>query len=450
MLRSHVLLAVALVLIAAFDGRAADGPHTLRNDDACDIGLAPAATLLLPYFRVDVDRITGPNTLFTITNTGERAQVARVTLWTDFAYPVLTFDLYLTGYDVQSINLYDVIARGIIGGDRGTGVDVSPVGAEAKRNPLLDRSNCGELPHRIDPALVTQLKSAFIEGEVPGCPTAGHAHENAVGYATIDVVGNCAPGRGPTDPLYFSQDIRYDNVLIGDSIVVNAGDGFAQATPMVHIRAIPEGGTPRTRLPGPLPRLERTFYGRFQDPSDPHLDARQPLPSRFAARWINAGRATFGTTFQVWRDGVTGRDASCAAYLQNGGMVAVESVAFDEDENGQGVPDPQIIVLPIGDEKIRLPATSLFQAGDDDILPQQLFHENLGGWVYLNLDDGEDDDGRGAHQNWVTVRMEGEERYSVAFDAAWLGNGCTPAAPVSRFTEDGSNTLPGPADDVNP
>jgi hypothetical protein len=31
----------------------ASGPTTTNNDDSCDIGVAPAATLLLPYFEVD-------------------------------------------------------------------------------------------------------------------------------------------------------------------------------------------------------------------------------------------------------------------------------------------------------------------------------------------------------------------------------------------------------------
>ena len=29
-------------------------PTTTNNDDSCDLGTAPAATLLLPYFEVDI------------------------------------------------------------------------------------------------------------------------------------------------------------------------------------------------------------------------------------------------------------------------------------------------------------------------------------------------------------------------------------------------------------
>ncbi|HSP17388.1 MAG TPA: hypothetical protein VLV78_21775, partial [Thermoanaerobaculia bacterium] len=91
------------------------GPSTTNNDDSCDIGVAPAATLLLPYFEVDLGTAgTGRTTVFSITNVSPYAQIAHVTLWTDWSFPVLDFNIFLTGYDVQPINLYDVIARGLI------------------------------------------------------------------------------------------------------------------------------------------------------------------------------------------------------------------------------------------------------------------------------------------------------------------------------------------------
>src|SRR3954470_12476854 len=91
----------------------AGGPTTTNNDDSCDIGVAPAATLLLPYFEVDVANRT-QNTLFTITNVSRLPQIAHVTVWTDWSFPVLDFNLFLTGYDVQALSMYDIIAKGII------------------------------------------------------------------------------------------------------------------------------------------------------------------------------------------------------------------------------------------------------------------------------------------------------------------------------------------------
>ena len=96
-------------------------PGRPPNDDSCDIGTAPAATLLLPYFEVDATR-GGRTTIFSVTNVSPYAQIAHVTLWTDWSFPVLDFNIFLTGYDVQPINLYDVIFNGFIGSASGTGL----------------------------------------------------------------------------------------------------------------------------------------------------------------------------------------------------------------------------------------------------------------------------------------------------------------------------------------
>src|SRR5712692_2552443 len=103
-------------------GGAAAGPSTTNNDDSCDIGVAPAATLLLPYFEVDFrsSAATARTTLFTIVNTSSQPQIAKITLWTDWAYPVMTFSAYMTGYGVASMNLRDIFAAGTVA----PGVDV--------------------------------------------------------------------------------------------------------------------------------------------------------------------------------------------------------------------------------------------------------------------------------------------------------------------------------------
>src|SRR5205085_10942325 len=88
------------------------GPTTTNNDDSCDISVAPAATLLLPYFEVDFNstQATARTTLFTITNVSDTPQIAHITVWTDWSFPILDFNVFVTGYDVQSLNLYDILA----------------------------------------------------------------------------------------------------------------------------------------------------------------------------------------------------------------------------------------------------------------------------------------------------------------------------------------------------
>src|SRR5512140_1007391 len=111
----------------------AGSPATTNNDDSCDIAVTPAATLLLPYFEVAYQQPsnTAVNTLFAITNTSSQPQIAHVTLWTDWSFPVLDFNIFLTGYDVQTINLYDIISRGVI---PATGISVSPQGSLSDDN----------------------------------------------------------------------------------------------------------------------------------------------------------------------------------------------------------------------------------------------------------------------------------------------------------------------------
>ena len=80
----------------------------------CTIDAVPAATLLLPYFEVDLNNPNGLTTLFSVNNASEEAALVHVVVWSDLSVPVLDFDIYLTGYDVQTVNLRDIIINGIV------------------------------------------------------------------------------------------------------------------------------------------------------------------------------------------------------------------------------------------------------------------------------------------------------------------------------------------------
>jgi len=429
---SIVPLCFVLLLSAASASAA-----TTVNHGSCDIGIAPAATLLLPYFDV-ADSRTGEGTIFTVTNVTSMFQVGRVTLWTDFAYPILSFDLFFEPYEVRRINLYDVIWQGVL-------------------DPGGEDSICG--PNTLPEGTAARVRRAFRDGVATptatqaGCNSVGGIHTNAVGYATIDVVGSCASGTTPLDERHFAEDLRFDNVFIGDYQQVNSSQNFAQGSPMVHIRAVPEGGTPQSRRNNPnryANDFPRTFYGRFQDPAHPTADARQPLPTTFAVRWINGGLGAFQTSFRIWREAGSDPDGGCLAYRKNGQMTLRETIVFDEDDNAEGTyahePCPAFCV---GTEPIVLPATSLTSLADAEVFPQEIIDTAVSGWIYFNLGLTE------AHntpiQGWVVASMRAEGRYSVDFDAAVLGNGCTPLIPLTVFSEGGVRAvLPGPAADFIP
>ena len=396
-----------------------------RNDDSCDIAQLPAATLLLPYFEVNLDDPDGSTTLFTVANVTHLDQIARVTLWTDRAYPVIAFDIYLTGYDVQSINLYDVIARGIIAPDAGTGTAISQRGEYSDRNTALQLESCDRLPGQLDSHYMERIQRALTDGVVPsigqiftGCNGAGDQHADAIGYATIDVVRKCSETL-PTDAAYWTDEIGYANALTGDYQHVRRGDRFADGGPMVHIRAVPEGGlTP--------PLFPRTFYSRFQAPATPKLDARQPLPAVFGARWIYGGTGSYLTSMKVWREGKTGRTAECAQYAQNSAMEAQEIVMFDDAENAVSA----IACIPGSNCNQRLlSAASMTPISDVSTFPP-IGNGAVSGWVYLNLDHPGD---QVASQAWAIASMRAEGQFSVDMDAIALGNGCSAAFADSEI-----------------
>ena len=393
---------VVFLLLMLASPAFAFSPH---NDDSCDIGVAPAATLLLPFFEVDLDDPNGETTVFTITNVDARDRIARVTLWTVFAYPALTFDVALDGYGVQSINLYDVIGRGV-----------------------LARS-CRDVPAPLPGEVVARLQRVFLEGIADDCDFVGYELDTAIGYATIDLVRNCS-ANSPMTHEYWTGDLAWDNVLIGDFEQIDSANDFAQGSPLVHIRAVPEGGTLAQRLAMPSP-FPRTFYARYQPAVAPGLDGRQPLPSVFAARWISDG-STMATHFKIWREGPTGREATCGTWRNNVTEI-VDVVRFDEAENAFGIwIETRTVPIPV---QIFLPASSLIDVEDASIYPQP-DNEAVSGWMYFNLDTP----GGDATSNWVVASMRAAGRYSVDMDAAALGNGCSPPAERSRASE-GNGTI---------
>ncbi|MGZ8832266.1 MAG: hypothetical protein ACXW19_03580 [Thermoanaerobaculia bacterium] len=491
------------------------GPTTTNNDDSCDIGVAPAATLLLPYFEVDLGTAgTGRTTVFSVTNVSPYAQVAHVVLYTDWSFPVLDFNLFLTGYDVQPINLYDVIARGIIGATTGTSTS-SPNAASSTTGTVPNRIlpntgatglnpnigsqpflvsaanfngnpnflgsvavNCapGRLPGTLPGPIATDVRALLSVGRSTGagitCIGPGgeqqvgsnHGGNVAIGYATIDVAATCSVAP-PIDAGYYTGEILFDNVLIGDYQDVNqstTAGNYAGGNPMVHIRAVPEGGPAASALATNLPF---TFYDRYQggtvNPILRTVDRRQPLPSAFAARWISGSTAAFETQYKIWREGFTtntaGGVAACTDYDINSVIPLVEIVRFDERENagilGTGlIFSPPTITSPVTPEALRVAVT-------DGLFPIVPASTDVGGWMYFNLNNGGNafaftqygitpynatrpgfGTGGGAiagifnrdiSQNWVIVSMFAESRYGVDYDAAWLGNGCSAAFPAS-------------------
>jgi hypothetical protein len=437
---------------------AAASPSTTNNDDGCDIAVMPAATLLLPYFEVD---FTAPSamattTLFSVTNVSKLPQIAHVTVWTDWSYPLFTFNVFLTGYDVQTFNLYDVIAQGAL--QPTTAINPaggpSPVGPRSGiSNPNLNVAACNALPASLGASLTSDVQSALTTGIAPGlCASTriGSTHAWAIGYLTIDVVSACT-STFPTNPAYYSSEILFDNVLYGDYQSLarpSAGENYASGGSMVHIRASPEGGA--AGQPTTPTLLPFTFYDRYTPAGGRTMDRRQPLPASFAARFIQGGATAFTTNFKIWREGVNNPGAACNLASANSAMTIADVVRFDEHENATTVSRGCDILILCTPRPLPSTPASLIRSSSDTLFPP-MATSDVGGWMYFNLNNfgsagysaqrnmtaHPPGQGTGSSvlfdtpttvrpsQGWLIYSMHAEGRLAAEMPALALGNGCS-------------------------
>ena len=102
--------------------------------EMCANDVVPAATLLMPYFEVDLNNPEGRTSLMSINNAEPQPVLSHLTLWTDWSQPTIDFDIFLTGYDVVTINLRDVFSGNI------------PITADEQSDPMDDISPHGNNP----------------------------------------------------------------------------------------------------------------------------------------------------------------------------------------------------------------------------------------------------------------------------------------------------------------
>ena len=89
------------------------GAGSVAFANVCAFDNTPAATLLYPFVAYNyAEGASGVNTLFSVTNTSSEAQIVHVTVWTDFSVAILDFNILLTGYDVQSMDIRTILAAG--------------------------------------------------------------------------------------------------------------------------------------------------------------------------------------------------------------------------------------------------------------------------------------------------------------------------------------------------
>ena len=108
-------------LLVALVGVFALGLTSSVHASFCALDVVPASTLLFPFVTYDYEvgyiggtDNSGQTTLFAITNVSSDAQIVHITLWSDYSVAVLDFNLTMTGYDVQTINIRDILRDGVL------------------------------------------------------------------------------------------------------------------------------------------------------------------------------------------------------------------------------------------------------------------------------------------------------------------------------------------------
>jgi hypothetical protein len=296
--------------------------------------VVPAATLLLPYFEVDLNNQNGRQTAIRVTNTSATAILQNVTLWSDLGVPTFNFNIYQPGYTSTDIDLR-LIFKGILPITASDGQD--PMDTISPQGPLsqdINFASCtGTLPYAglLPTATITGLRNAHTgQGSTllsGNCAGVAYGDGIARGFVTIDIINQCTIAR-PTDAGYFVNGgagiATAQNVMTGTVSYVDRSQNLAYAEPLVHVEA--SAVNPLTDGPG-----DNTFYGRFVAFSG--ADNREALMAVSQARYIVGGATSNATDAIVWRDpGVAVLPFACGATPAPFPLSQQQIAVFDEVE----------------------------------------------------------------------------------------------------------------------
>ena len=265
-------------------GCSVSGPFTVLSAGQRGAGDRTAASLLFPYFQVDLDSADGLTTLLAVGNASAEEALAHAVVWTDRGIPTLAFDLHLPGDAVQTLNLRDVFRNGqlpVTGAGASLPECASPIALPAlgpARRSALRAQHTGQ-PHPEDGLCYgSERRPAHI----------------ATGFVTVDLVNRCSAGLTyPTslDGAYFAPDgdglAASRNVLFGDYFYVDAPGDHAQGLEAVPIVADGE--------------LRDGFGDTFYNAGEILGEDRRALPGRHRTRFLSGGTFDGKTSLVIWR-----------------------------------------------------------------------------------------------------------------------------------------------------
>jgi hypothetical protein len=352
----------------------------------CRLGNQPAATLLVPYFEVDLANPNGQTTLVSVNNSAPRPTLARMVFWTDWGVPTLAFDIYLTGYDVQTLNLRDVFNGNL----PVTGPSFSPTGPVSQSGPGFP--GCSASSAAATRATATEIQSSLraahtgqpIPNSQPAQCAASARKKSplVIGYITVDVVNRCtgtsvmSTANTPADPTYFAKGgtgLASDvNVLWGDVFFHNPQLGQAMSQPAITVVADTQFFNPG----------DYTFYGRYDNFDS--RDDRMPLSSMYYVRFVNGGSFASGTDLLVWRDNRSpeANPLPCGSIPSWAAPGEEQLLVFDEQENASALGKPS--AFPFATQRVKVGGRTIPAQPSSGWLMLDLWHANgthAQGWV---------------------------------------------------------------------
>jgi hypothetical protein len=249
--------------------------------DVCAIQETPAATLLLPYFEVDLSTPYGKTTQVTVGDAMGTGGLVEAVVWTDLGVPIFSFDFYLNPYQDIRFDMRTIFESGIL---------------PSTTAPASYPSCSGVLPPATIPSITLGAyqeaflgqPSSFLGGN---CGGRNLGDTIARGYVTFDVVNYCTL-EIQTDPGVWGAGgtglFSDQNLLYGDFQYVTTSSGQTEGHSLVHIVA--DSTNTNTSVAG-----KYTFWGATN--AFTAGDNREPLATIFAAKYVPAG-----TSLIVWRD----------------------------------------------------------------------------------------------------------------------------------------------------
>jgi hypothetical protein len=485
------------------------------------LDVVPASTLLFPYVSYDYDqgRIddSGQTTLFAITNVSSEAVIVHVTVWTDFSIAILDFNLTLTGYDVQTINIRDIFREGILPSDdtganewwnglwppNGPGsnagdtpLDDGPYSSFNElwagaldtyfiNNGLLDPEDTNGLlcnpsvwdsspiNYRAPDGNIPSGTLAIFEGYLRSSETVTTGYADCgwgtdvtylfplgtwftrqepratAMYITADVVRACnkdlpdgqAGAYFSTAPT--SSGVRIANVLMGDQIWVDSGNNYSEADNAVHLEADPAFEFAGASTP--TATKYSTFYHNLHADIPGAQDFREPLPTAWGFRYMNAPGTDVFTWIRAWRGSMDhavvpdlrqdyyypiGISGPSPAELWSESCIPYTYYAWDEDENVNSVRD----VPPwSGTTDEPVPVPNLFpletqEVGIDEFFVVENAAGNYFGWmmvIWSRSNQATPDPATpdmDAYQSWMGVKYAAFGQYTAGLSGAVLAN----------------------------